>query len=292
MTLTRDEPSKKSTPANPGREPSSLALSEEELVQEITNFLESLNLGFDPHVLSILDNEDAGQDKIEQLKFGLSGEIASRLLARANSAALFGKINPGDARSFTEAVFRLGMTPAKIYILALAFFALSPALEPLAAKSFARGIMARVLAEQMSFKRRFVDEAEIGALLMEIGKVPIILYQQANHVRIVEEFILKHHKHFGSLMLERCGLSKSFIETVMQDCLSFYERTFTVRAITGIARMIVDDSFARYRKFVFEATVAGIDAASTISQSIADQFSAAGFRKYLEIRQPEDDDDA
>ena len=151
--------------------------------------------------------------------------------------------------------------------------------------------MARVLAEQMSFKRRFVDEAEIGALLMEIGKVPIILYQQAKGVQIAEEFVLKHYKHFGALMLERCGLSGSFIETIMQECLSFYEKTFTVRAVTGIAKMIVDDSFNRYRKFVVESTLAGIDAASTIGQFISDQFSAAGFRKYLEIRKPEGDDE-
>lgn len=289
MTPSKDELMKK---AGPGSEPGSLAMSEDELVQEITKFLETLNLGFDPHVLSILDDEDAGQDKIEQLKFRLTGEIASRLLARANSAALFGKINPGDVRSFTEAIFRLGMTPAKIYIFALAFFTLSPALEPLAAKSFARGIMARVLAEQMNFKRRFVDEAEIGALLMEIGKVPIILYQQAEGVQITEEFIRKHYKHFGGLMLERCGLSGSFFETIMQDCLSFYDKTFSVRAVTDIARMIVDDSFTRYRKFVIESTLAGIDAASTIGQFIATQFTAAGFGKYLEIRRPEGDDDA
>lgn len=288
----RDDLGKQAPPPGPVPEPASHALSEEDLVREITTYLESLNLGFDPHILSVLDNEDAGQDKIEQLKFRLNGEIAARLLARANSAALFGKINPGDARSFTEAVFRLGMTPAKFYILALAFFTLSPALEPLAAKSFARGIMARVLAEQMSFKRRFVDEAEIGALLMEIGKVPIILYQQAKGVQIAEEFVLKHYKQFGTLMLERCGLSGSFIESIMQECLSFYEKTFTVRAVTGIAQMIVDDSFGRYRKFVIESALASIDAASTIGQFIADQFSAAGFRKYLEIRKPEGDDEA
>jgi len=291
MTTSKDELENHAPSEGPGAERINIALLEEDLVREITTFLESLNLGFDPHILSVLDDEDTGRDKIEELKFRLNGEIASRLLARANSAALFGKINPGDARSFTEAVFRLGMTPAKIYILALAFFTLSPALEPLAAKSFARGIMARVLAEQMSFKRRFVDEAEIGALLMEIGKVPIILYQQAKGVQIAEEFVLKHYKSFGAIMLERCGLSESFISTIMQDCLSFYERTFSVKAVTGIAKMIVDDSFSRYRKFVIESALAGIDAACTIGQFISDQFSAAGFRKYLEIRKPEGDDE-
>jgi hypothetical protein len=92
-------------------------------------------------------------------------------------------------------------------------------------------------------------------------------------------------------MLERCGLSGSFFETIMQDCLSFYDKTFSVRAVTDIARMIVDDSFARYRKFVIESTLAGIDCAGTIGQFISTQFAAAGFGKYLEIRRPEDGDD-
>jgi len=109
--------------------------------------IEKLNLGFDPSVLIVLDNEDAHQNDIERLKFKIKEQIVARLLGRANSVVMFGKVKSGDANSFTKVVMRMGMKPAKIYILALALFLLDPALEPLAGRSFSRAILGRILAE-------------------------------------------------------------------------------------------------------------------------------------------------
>ena len=82
----------------------------------------TLTLGFDPSVLVVLDNEDAHQTEIERIKFILRENIVARLMARANSVVMFGKIKSGDASSFTKVVLRMGMKTAKIYILALAHF--------------------------------------------------------------------------------------------------------------------------------------------------------------------------
>ncbi len=137
--------------------------------------ISTLNLGFDPSVLIVLDNEDAHQQEIERIKFRIKENIVARLMARANSVVLFGKIKAGDASSFTKVVLRMGMKTAKIYILALALFLLDPALEPLAAKSFSRAILGRLLAEELGFKSTMAERVEMGGLLLEIGRIPMIL---------------------------------------------------------------------------------------------------------------------
>ena len=124
--------------------------------------IESLSLGFDPSVLLVLDNEDADQQDIEHLKFKISEQIVSRMMGRANSVVLFGKVKPGDAGSFTKVILRLGMKPAKIYILALALFLVDPALEPLAGRSFSRAILGRILAEELGFRSTAVERVEMG----------------------------------------------------------------------------------------------------------------------------------
>ena len=83
-------------------------------------------------------------------------------MARANSVVMFGKMKSGDASSFTKVVLRMGMKTAKIYILALAHFLLDPALEPLAARSFSRAILGRILAEEMGFKSTAVEQGGDG----------------------------------------------------------------------------------------------------------------------------------
>ncbi len=282
--------SNKLFPAGPVPVTGAPILTDDELLQEIIRFLDGVNIGLDPGTLQTLDNQDASTSDIDKIKYKLKEEVTARLIGRANSAAMCGNIKPGDIRGFTDAVMRLGMLPSKMYILSLALFTLSPALEPLAAKSFARAIMARVLAEQMNFKQKFVEQAEIGALFMEIGKVPILLYQEATGARITEEFILRNYGKLGSIVLEKCGMSGTFLETIMEDCLSFYEKTFSVKAVMDIARMIVEDSFTRYRKLVIESSLATVQLGNTIGQFIADQFTAVGFRNYLSIRKPEDGD--
>ena len=147
--------------------------------------IEKLSLGFDPSVLVVLDNEDAHQADIERLKFKIKEQIVARLLGRANSVVMFGKVKSGDANSFTKVVMRMGMKPAKIYILALGLFLLDPALEPLAGRSFSRAILGRILAEELGFKSTAVEQVEMGALLQDIGRIPAILYEIQEDIHVV-----------------------------------------------------------------------------------------------------------
>lgn len=248
--------------------------------------IEKLNLGFDPSVLLVLDNEDAHQNAIEQLKFKIKEQIVTRMMGRANSVVLFGKVKPGDAGSFTKIVLRMGMKPSKIYILALALFLLDPALEPLAGRSFSRAILGRILAEEMGFKSTAVERVEMGSLLLEIGRIPAILYEIRSSKALDEGFVSAWHPLLGLAILRKYELPGYLEETLLHDTFSFLHRSLSPMAVIDIADLVVRQSFSRYGKLIVESPLPDATIESTLGSSIQDQFSAIGYRKFVEVRQP------
>ncbi len=249
--------------------------------------IEKLNLGFDPTVLMVLDNEDAHQKDIEQLKFKIKDQIVARLLGRANSVVLFGKVKAGDASSFTKVVLRMGMKPAKIYILALALFLLDPALEPLAGRSFSRAILGRILAEEMGFKSTAVEQVEMGSLLLEIGMIPAILYEIKEGLSLDERFVSTWHSLLGMAMLRKYELPAYLEETLMHSHFSFLHRSISPMAVIDMADLVVRQSFKKYGKLVVQSPLPDATIESTPGSSILEQFSSIGYRKFVEVRLPE-----
>ncbi len=249
--------------------------------------IEKLNLGFDPTVLMVLDNEDAHQKDIEQLKFKIKDQIVARLLGRANSVVLFGKVKAGDASSFTKVVLRMGMKPAKIYILALALFLLDPALEPLAGRSFSRAILGRILAEEMGFKSTAVEQVEMGSLLLEIGMIPAILYEIKEGLSLDERFVSTWHPLLGMAMLRKYELPAYLEETLMHSHFSFLHRSISPMAVIDMADLVVRQSFKKYGKLVVQSPLPDATIESTPGSSILEQFSSIGYRKFVEVRLPE-----
>ena len=248
--------------------------------------IESLSLGFDPTVLIVLDNEDAHQSDIEQIKFRIKENIVARLMARANSVVMFGKIKSGDASSFSKVVLRMGMKTAKIYILALALFLLDPALEPLAAKSFSRAILGRILAEELGFKSSAVERVEIGALLQEIGRIPAILYEIRESTSLGEDFVSKWHPLLGLALLRKYELPDYLEETLLHKHFTFLHRSLSPLAVIDLADLVVRQSFAKHGKLVVESPLPDATIDSTLGSNILDQFSSIGYRKYVEVRLP------
>ena len=248
--------------------------------------IEKLNLGFDPSVLIVLDNEDAHQTDIERLKFKIKEQIVARLLGRANSVVLFGKVKPGDASSFTKVVLRMGMKPAKIYILALALFLLDPALEPLAGRSFSRAILGRILAEEMGFKSTAVERVEMGSLLLEIGRIPAILYEIQESTSLDENFVSTWHPLLGLALLRKYELPDYLEETFLHNHFSFLHRSLSPLAVIDLADLVVRQSFAKHGKLIVESPLPDATIDSTLGSNILDQFSAIGYRKFVEVRLP------
>jgi len=250
--------------------------------------IENLNLGFDPSVLIVLDNEDAHQQEIERIKFKIKENIVARLMARANSVVMFGKIKSGDASSFTKVVLRMGMKTAKIYILALALFLLDPALEPLAAKSFSRAILGRILAEELGFKSTAVERVEMGSLLLEIGRIPAILYEIQESTSLDENFVSTWHPLLGLALLRKYELPDYLEETLLHNHFSFLHRSLSPLAVIDLADLVVRQSFSKHGKLIVESPLPDATIDSTLGSSILDQFSSIGYRKYVDVRLPPD----
>ncbi len=78
--------------------------------------LNRVNLGFNPEVLDVLDNVEASNEEIEQIKIRISNEILIRLFSIANSA-YYGSLKKGAIRTFYEVVNRVGMNHTKALII-------------------------------------------------------------------------------------------------------------------------------------------------------------------------------
>ena len=261
-----------------------------QLIAEIEEkVLDKLNLGFDPEILQILDNEDARQEDIDRIKFKLRPDVVARLTGRANSVFAFGKIKAGDAHNFQKVVMRLGMKPAKVYILALTLFFAYPEFEGLAARSFARAILGRILAGQMSASNAACDSIELGGLLMELGKIPLMLYEKFFETKLEEGFIEQYHVYFGIKMIMKFNLPDFLSEILATRLFTFGFKSLSYGAVVYLADCIVANSFQAHGKLVFESPMPADPNDSTIGSSIRDQFQAIGLRKYVDIKMPRDE---
>jgi len=246
--------------------------------------LDKLNLGFAPEIISILDNEDARQEDIEKIKLKLRQDVLSRLIGRANLVSHMGKTKAGEAHEFLNVVMRLGMKPAKIYILAFTLYFSSPELEELAAKSFSRAIIGRVLARQMGLNSLDQDRVELGALLLEMGKIPIVLYDKQNHLKLNSDFTSRYHPYFGVRMLQKYSLPDYLAGVILNQHFSIDKNGFSATAVIDLAQCVVERSFTRTGKFIVQSQAPGDQTESNLLSSITNAFQVIGLRKYLEIK--------
>ncbi len=251
-----------------------------------TQVLDKLNLGFAPEVISILDNEDARQDDIEKIKLKLRQDVLSRLIGRANLVSHLGKTKAGEAHEFLNVVMRLGMKPAKVYILAFTLYFSSHELEELAARSFSMAIMGRILSKQLGLNALDQDRVELGSLLLEMGKIPIVLYEKQNHLKPDCDFTSRYHPYFGVRMIQKFSLPDYLAGIILNQHLSIEKNGFSATAVVDLAHCVVERSFRHSGKFVVQSESPGDQTDSNILSSINNAFQVVGLRKYLEIKLP------
>lgn len=248
--------------------------------------LDKLNLGFSPEVISILDDEDARQEDIEKIKLKLRQDVLSRLIGRANLVSHLGKTKTGEAQQFLNIVMRLGMKPAKVYILAFTLYFSTPELEELAARSFSMAIIGRVLAKQLGLNALDQDRVELGALLLEMGKIPIVLYEKQNHLKLGGDFTSRYHPYFGVRMVQKYALPDYLAGVILNQFFSIDGNGFSAAAVVDLAHCVVERSFMRSGKFIIQYQNRVDQTDSSLLSTINNAFQVIGLRKYLEIKAP------
>jgi HD-GYP domain-containing protein (c-di-GMP phosphodiesterase class II) len=247
--------------------------------------IKNINLGYDPQILAVLDDERATSNQIELIKDKITKEIVTRLFRMAN-AVYFGKLLGGEISSFFEATIRIGMQPAKLYIIALSIFSLSPSKEykTLAARSFAASVLGRMLASEMGFREKEIKNVELGGLFFNIGQLMILLYRTSgSNIDLEEEFISKYSPYLGLKIIEKFKLPGFLNEIIVSPYFRLTEDSLHLSAIVNMANYIVENSFRKYGKLIIQSPVPDELISNTTGSIIENQFRAIGLSEYIQI---------
>ena len=248
-------------------------------------------LAFDPVVLSVLDDSDASQKEIENLKVRLGPDLFNHLFSIANSA-YHGSLKMGQVRHFYDVVTRLGMVHTKAAILIFAMHRLARGdmqAELLYAKSFAASVVGRVLARGLGFSDDAARKVELGCLLFHFGFLMMLVYRsrhQDEAFHIDDDFIQEHQSLLTQRIIVRFNLPDYLLDMIMTNCLSIDRMGVRLPGVVQMAIAIVEMSFQRFNnRLVVQSPMSLSDegVSITLGSIIEEQFSVAGLRQYLQI---------
>ncbi len=248
-------------------------------------------LGFDPTILSILDNVEIGKDEIENLKSKLGAHIFSHLFNIANSA-YHGSLKMGPVQHFFDVVNRIGLQHTKALIILFISNRMArgdPEAEIIFAKNFAASVVGRIMARGLGFRDDSAQKVELACLLSSIGALMMTAYR--NHYdtgdfAVSDDFIEQNHRYLTERIIRRFQLPEYLNEMIMTDCLVLERMGIGLPTVVKLAIAFVDWSFRTMdNKFVFRTPQATLDDKSTpsLASIIEEQFLAAGMKKYLII---------
>ncbi len=253
--------------------------------------LNKINLGFNPEVLDVLDNVEASNEEIERIKLRISNEILIRLFSIANSA-YYGSLKKGSIRTFSEVVSRVGMNHTKALIIIFALHIMAKEdkdVELVFARSFAASVLGKVLAREFSLREDMAKQVEMGGLMMEIGKIVMILYRKFRKPEeedIDDEFIATYHAFLGEKAVDRFALPAYLKAIVHSKCLALDSQVIALKGIVQLAHDTVSASFRKFHnKLVLESPPPGPerDASGMLGNIIREQFNAVGLGKYIRV---------
>ena len=248
-------------------------------------------LGFDPQILSILNDPNISQKDIENLKVKLGPDIFNHLFSIANSA-YHGSLKMGPARQFFDVVTRLGMEHTKVAILLFAMqrlFRGDMEMELLYVKSFAASIVGRILARGLGFRDDAERKVELGCLLFHIGTLMMLVYRnyhQDADFHIDDDFIQKNQSSLAERIVQRFQLPDYLFEMVITRGFSLVRMGIDLSGVVQMAIAAVEMSFQRFnnRLVILTPRLSSDDEGDiTIGAIIEAHFSAAGLLKYLQI---------
>ena len=246
-----------------------------------------IRVGFDPDVLTVLDNEEAKSSQIEALKDRLDQEIVLKLFAVANSVR-YGKLRAGSVRTFFDVVMRLGMTYARVLITALSLSRLAhdKDYETASARSFATSLLARLLAQKMGAPENDVHKVELGGLFLEVGKLVIRLYRAAHpETPVSQEFIAEYHPYLGVELIRKLELPAFLEQIVSPHSLTLDEDALSVSALVDLAHSVVYGSFEKHGKLLVASPLPDSEGylTTTMGSNLQEQFASLGLERYLEV---------
>jgi hypothetical protein len=257
---------------------------------ELTLMQDSV-LGFDPAILSILDNVEIGQDNIENLKSKLGADLFLHLFNIANSA-YHGNLKMGSVQHFFDVVNRLGMQYTKGLILQFTLHRLTRGddeAEIIFAKNFAASVIGRIMARGLGFRDAEARKVELACLLSSIGTFMMTVYRNHYHTGdfvVSDDFIEQNHLYLTERIIRRFQLPEYLHEMIMTNCFILERMGIGLPTVVKLAMAAVDWSFrALENKLVFRSPRTSLDDRLTVSLAaiIEEQFAAVGLKKYLII---------
>jgi hypothetical protein len=266
----------------------------QEILRDIEEkVLENFDFGFNPDVMTILNNTNVSQREIESIKGMISVEILAKIMEIANSA-YFGTLKKGKLTTFYDAVMHLGMKHTELLILYFSLFILTRDRETelILAKSFARYVLGGyVYAKDFGLSNDATFKVELGCLFMDIGKIVIHLYRKKfredyEKFGIDEAFIEKHHTHLGFKICERFNIPEEMKGLVFHRYFTLDAKHIALSGIMKTVYCVVESLFLESQgKLVISSPMPDIGERLTHSLGavIQELFNAVGLSGFLEI---------
>ena len=258
-----------------------------ELIQRIDDHILTVgNFGIDPRIFHILDNVDSPEKKIAGIEKMIDMNFAVRLRNMADSV-YYGMHRRGKVKNFFDVITSIGMQPAKLYIIVMALFnRLDIKHKILDVESFATALFARIIAEQMTKNVTAVEQAEIGGLFLNLGKVVIGIYESAEKVDLDPDFISKHHRQFALRIIDNFMLPDYLKEIILEDRMILRKNSFSVQGVIYLAQSLVGKIIRDHGLITLKSPMPKIEdnLETTLGLKISEYFKLIGLGKYLNIK--------
>lgn len=257
-----------------------------ELIQKIENHIMTVgNFGIDPRIFHILDNADSSEKEIAGIEKMIDANLALRLRNMANSV-YYGMQRRGKITGFYDVIVSIGMQPAKLFIIALALFTrLDSRHRMLDVESFATALFAKMIAEQMAMSPASMEQAEIGGLFHNLGKVAIGIYETAEGVDLDPEFISKYHRDFGLKFIDAFALPDYLKDILTEDQIVLQKGSFSVQGVIYLAHALVEKIIHDHGAIVIKSPMPDIkdNLETTLGLKISEYFDLIGLGRFLKL---------
>jgi hypothetical protein len=257
-----------------------------ELIQKIENHIMTVgNFGIDPRIFHILDNIDSSEKEIAGIEKMIDANLALRLRNMANSV-YYGMQRRGKVTGFYDVIVSIGMQPAKLFIIAMALFTrLDSRHRMLDVESFATSLFAKMIAEQMAMSPTAMEQAEIGGLFLNLGKVAIGIYETAEGVDLAPEFISKYHREFALKFIEAFVLPDYLKEFITEDQIILRKNSFSTQGIVYLAHALVEKIIRDHGLILIKSPMPDIkdNLETTLGLKISEYFELIGLGRFLKL---------
>ncbi len=257
-----------------------------ELIQRIENHILNVgNFGIDPRIFQILDNVDSPETEIAAIEKMIDANLAVRLRNMADSV-YYGMQRRGKLKSFYNVITSTGMQPAKLFIIAMTLFnRLSSKHKMLDVESFATSLFARIIAEQMTPSVTVREQAEIGGLFLNLGKVAIGTYETAEMVDLDPDFIAKYHRQFALKIIETFMLPDYLKEIIAEDKIILQKNSLSVQGIIYLAQSLVEKIIRDHGLIAIKSPMPEVkdNLETTLGLKILEYFGLIGLGSYVKI---------